>query len=405
MADTPLDLDRAALERDLQALTEFGPRPIGSKGEAIARERVEGVLQAAGLGVRRHEFPYLGWSLEGQPSVQIGPDGWAPEALAFTYSPPTPEGGLAGALEWVGQHWVGGLQRWEKFRIADDAGTTVGYVSAAPSGPAVPAPLAESSSPLPHFIIGGEDLARLRSELEEGSTVAFQGTIAARLDPAAIGVNVATTIPGTGENPLPVALCGHLDSMEGSSRAAGATRALVAVLALVRHYARHPAPHPIELVLFTGTEADIAGSKAYLADHPELWDVSLAINVDGIPDTDPLLVASAPEALEAQLYDLVQSMGLAAPPEYRSPLPPGGDQLPFAAVGVPALLLGRGAPSGRDAPRPKREPAEAVLEVARMATAVIDRVVPTLRAAASKRSLLAPHRDSAWEHTLSLKQY
>ncbi len=303
-----LDYDPADVDDKFRALTELGSRPVGSAAESRAREFVEESMRAEGLDVRRERFPYLGWSLEQRPALRVGAGRWSADALAFTYSPPTPAGGLSGTIEWVGQHWVAGLYRWEKFRIADETGATVGYVSARPDGPPMPAALAESSSPVPHFIIGADDLARLQTELGGPTPVIVSGKLDARLDRTATGVNLEARIAGTAPAPLHIGLCAHLDTADLSPRADGATRALMAVLALVRHYARRPAPHSIKVLIFTGTEADIAGSKAYVADHPDIWDLSLAINLDEIPDGEPQLVASVPEAFEARLRHLIDSI-------------------------------------------------------------------------------------------------
>jgi hypothetical protein len=396
---TSLDFDLSTIGTELQALAELGPRSIGSAAESQAREIVAGFLSEAGLEARPHEFGYLGWSLGRPTSARLGAGEHAVDALAFTYSAPTPPEGVSGGLERVGEHWVHGLWRWRKFRIVGAGGETLGYVSAVPDGPAVAAALGESASPLPHFIVGADALG----ELSDGSRVPFWGSIDARFDATARGVNLATTIPGTDPALAPVVLTAHLDA-EAGPRCAGAARALIAVLTFARAYACQTGPRTLEVVVFTGTDADIAGSKAYVADHPALRETALAINVDEIPNGEPLLVASVPESLEARLWRLLERRD-SAPREYRSPLPPGGDHLPFAALGLPVLLLGRGRRALRVGDIPSAPDVDLVVNVAEIVEGVLRDVDAGALAGGSKRIALAAQRDSSWEHAMSLKQY
>jgi hypothetical protein len=402
----------AALWRDWETLTSARDRFPGSEGEVAARRFLVAQLEGLGLDVELHDFPYLGWSLSAPTSLAVThPQPVELDALAFIYSSPTPAEGVSGTLEHVGEHWVIGLYRWPKFRIADDTGATVGYVSGRPDGPAIPQPLAEGSSPVPHFIVGDADLQRLREALAAGP-VRVRGSIRAALDPNAVDTNVIARLPGRDPSAPRIAVCAHMDSVYDCPGANDNAGGLLGVLTLARHYARVGARGPMEFLFFTGEEWDLFGSKAYVADHAEsAAGLAVLINLDGIAEAiAQLQVWSGPEELERRLHAAIEAFerdAVAAPRRvYKSPPPPGSDHMPFFALGVPVIML-----TGWEMVRyhrpvdvMHRAGAESIAHVTELTRHLID-TVDWHEMNETKRALLEARRSTAWEHALSLKQY
>jgi hypothetical protein len=384
----------------------------GSLTEAAARSFLVSQLEDLGLEIELHEFPHLGWALEAPTTLAVThPRPFELDARAFIYSSPTLAHGVTGTLEYVGEHWVIGLYRWTKFRIADDAGTTVGYVSGRPDGPAIPQPLAEGSSPVPHFIVGDADLRRLQDALGAGP-VCVNGSIHSRLDPEAIGTNVIARLPGRDSAAPRIAVCAHLDSVYDCPGANDNAGGLLGVLTLARHFARTGAPGPIDFCLFAGEEWDLMGSKAYVADHAEsAAALAVLINLDGIAEAiDELQIWSGPEELERRLYAAIEEFerGVEWAPRrtYKSPPPPGSDHMPFFALGVPVIMLTgfEMVKYHRPVDVMHRAGAESIARVTELTRHLID-TVDWRGITATKRAPLDGRRSSAWEHALSLKQY
>jgi hypothetical protein len=411
----PLSATSPALWEEWSTLTAAVDRFPGSAREEAARRYLVEQFEALDLEVELHEFPYLGWSLDEPAALAVtGPEQRPLETLAFIYSGPTPDEGVSGTLEYVGEHWVIGLYRWTKFRIRDAGGRTVGYVSGRPDGPAIPQPLAEGSSLAPHFIVGDADLEYLNARTAEGSAISVTGTIASRLDPGARSSNVVARAKGRDPGAPRIAVCAHIDSVYGCPGANDNAGGLLGVLGLARHYAGAGARVPIDFLCFAGEEWDLFGSKAYVADHagtPAVTDLAVLINLDGIAEAiDELQVWSGPEALESRLYAAIEGYerGVDGAPRriYKSPPPPGSDHMPFFAVGVPAIML-----TGFEMVKYHRPTdvmheagARSIAHVTDLTRHLID-TVDWGPISDSKRALLDPWRSSRVEPLLSLKQY
>lgn len=397
---------------DWATLSSGRDRFPGSPREAAARRFLVAQLEELGLEVELHEFAYLGWALEAPTTFTVThPEPLELDALAFIYSSPTPAEGVSGTLEYVGQNWVIGLYRWTKFRIADDAGKTLGYVSGRPDGPPIPQPLAEGSSPLPHFIVGDADLRRIEDALAAGP-VQVQGAIHSRLEPAALATNVIARLPGRDAAAPHIAVCAHLDSVYDCPGANDNAGGLLGVLTLARHYARAGAPGPMDFLLFAGEEWDLMGSKAYVADHAQsAAALAVLVNLDGIAEAiDQLQVWSGPEELERRLYAAIEEFehDVEDPPRrtYKSPPPPGSDHMPFFALGVPVIMLTgwEMVKYHRPVDVMHRQGAESIAHVTELTRHLID-TVDWRDISATKRAALAGRRSTAWEYGLSLKQY
>jgi hypothetical protein len=335
-----------AIERDWCRLIELGPRFPGTPNNDATIAYLTTQLGTLPYRVWEHEFGYLGWGLEAPPTLRVvSPESIGVACQAFIYCGPTSADGVRGELEYVGEHWVIGLLKWPKFAIRNSAGEVVGYVSGRTDGPAIPQPLSERSSLLPHFIVGRDDLQRLREWTAAGQRITVEGALHSRLAPQARLRNlIASTLPAE-SNEARIGLCAHLDSMYTCPGANDNGGGLAALLALARHYARHPPIIPLEFIFFNGEEWDLAGSKAFVARHvkpSQAGRYKLLFNLDGISETvDGLQFWVGPEGFAQELKEAVDAFRgqLPAPREYKFPPPLGSDHVPFYNVGVPVCMF------------------------------------------------------------------
>jgi hypothetical protein len=275
----------------------------------------------------------------------LEPGALALECQAFIYCGPTPEGGVRGELEYIGEHWVIGLLKWPKFSIRNDRGEVLGYISGRTDGPAMPQPLSERSSVLPHFIVGKDDLQRLLEWADSGQRIVVEGEIDSKLNPKARMRNViASSLPEDSDEPR-ITLCAHLDSMytcPGANDNAGGVSAL---LALARYYAKQKPPGPLEFIFFNGEEWDLAGSKAFVARYVKPHMVGrhkLLLNLDGISETaDGLQLWVGPEEFAKELKEAIDRFEMRLPETvlYKFPPPLGSDHVPFYNLGVPVCMI------------------------------------------------------------------
>lgn len=336
------ELPREPIAEDLETLSRMGPRFMGSTAEkATVRHLVERLSGIAGLEVATQEFAYLGWSLERLPDLRVtAPEPLVLDAIAYIYCAP---GTVSGRLELLGEHWVIGDYKWDKFAITHD-GEMVGYISARRDGVAIPQPLAEGSRLVPHFGVGTEEARRLHAWLEAGQEVFVEGTIDCAIDPSAMAENVVATLasPASEER---IVVCCHLDSMYTCPGANDNASGMAATIALAEHFASAGYPRSLDFVFFNGEEWDLAGSKAYVARahaRGELDAVKLVVNLDGIAySAEQLQIWAGPEGLEDELRSTVQSFDLAGGPAVTliSPPPMGADHVPFFNFGIPSCMF------------------------------------------------------------------
>lgn len=409
-------LTETAIEAEWKHLTALGPRFPGTAAENATVEYLVSQLQALPLSVREHEYRYLGWNLLRPPTLKLlAPVQEEIEALAFMYCGPTPKGGVSGRLEYLGDHWVIGLYKWPKFAIRGENGQLLGYVSGRPDGPPIPQPLAESSSVVPHFIIGTGDLHRFLHWRDKGMEIRVQGEIACRINPAARSRNVVARYEPPAPGERRVALCAHMDSVYICPGANDNAGGLVAVLALARHYSAVRPPFPMDFLFFCGEEWDLAGSKAYVAEHitPEVArQYKMLMNLDGIAEASRnLQVWVGPEPFEEELREAIESFRHPMHPEvrriYKYPPPPGSDHLPFYQLGIPVTML-----TGFDMVKYHRpvdichpDGLRSIAYVAALTRHIVDSFQGRDPVYITKASTLAPYRGTQWELTLSQKFY
>lgn len=338
-------LSEVELERFWRELTDLGPRFPGTPAETSTLSYLRAQLEGLPLTIWGDDFNYLGWSLQELPRLRLlAPEQQELDCLAMIYCGATPPGGITGRVEYLGEHWIIGDYKWDKFAITRD-GKTVGYISGRRDGRAIMQPLGEASRLVPHFSIGTADAQRLMDWCEAGIEVQVNGIIRCHLDPQARAQNlIATYVPPRGSSER-IGICCHLDSMFVCPGANDNAGGMTATLALARYYAENGAPCTIDFIFFNGEEWDLAGSKAFVARHltPErARTMKMLINLDGIADAiRELQLWVGPEGFEHDLKAAVD--GFLMPNRisklYRFPPPMGADHVPFYNLGVPVCMM------------------------------------------------------------------
>jgi hypothetical protein len=226
-----LDFSRDDIRRDWYRLIEIGPRFPGTPNEGKAIAYILDQFRELPYQVSVHEYTYLGWALNKPPYLRVlEPTARELHCQAYIYCAPTPHGGIRGTVEPVGEHWVIGDYRWEKLAVFDDQLQVVAYISARPDGPAMPQPLSERSSLVPHFSIGTDDHQQFLHWINTDRHIVVEGEIDAHLDPEAKSKNVIASFKPQSPSQAKIVLCAHLDSMyicPGANDNAGGVAALL----------------------------------------------------------------------------------------------------------------------------------------------------------------------------------
>ena len=322
------------LTEDLETLSRMGPRFMGSAANRGSVEYlVERFSEHAAIQVEKQDFSYLGWTPAAMPTLRIvAPEPAEVDCIAYIYCGPAPPGGISGELHELGEHWVIGDYKWDKFAIIDGE-KIVGYISGRRDGVAIQQPLAETSRVVPHFGVGTETADRFRGWLAAGERIVVQGTIDTKVDADARADNVAARLAGTGDGAR-FLVCSHLDSMQVCPGANDNASGMAATLALADYFAASPLGHGVDFVIFNGEEWDLAGSKAYVARARQrggLDGLDLVVNLDGIAYSDEhLQVWAGPEGLEDDLREVLRGGAWKDGPPLTlvSPPPMGADHVP-----------------------------------------------------------------------------
>jgi hypothetical protein len=403
---------REDLRRDWYRLIEIGPRFPGTSNEAKAIAYISDQLQNLPYQVSYHEYAYLGWALNKPPCLRVlEPTAREMHCQAYIYCAPTPPGGIRGTVEPIGEHWVIGDYRWEKLAVRDDRDKVVAYVSARPDGPAMPQPLSERSSLVPHFSIGTGDHQQFIRWINTGKRIVVEGEIDAQLNPEAKSKNVIASFNPQSSSQSKIVLCAHLDSMyicPGANDNAGGVAAL---LALARYYAQRGLDFAIEFIFFNAEEWDLAGSKAYVRDfitRENAQEIKMLLNLDGISEVgESLQIWVGPEGFEHDLKAVIDQFvhPRAVEKIYKFPPPLGADHVPFYNMGVPVIMF-----TGYDMVK-YHLPIDTFWEggvdniayVTELTRHIIDQFAGRELDYPTRESILAPYRDSPAEGILSFK--
>ena len=312
---------RNRLEEDLRVLTdEIGGRVTGSPGyEAALQWGVEAFRRAGVDSVKLESYDAPArWEAESAAAAVVAPWQFPLRVVSFALAPSTPGGALTAPLVDAG---MGRRTDFEK--LGGKAKGAIALVRTKPmksfedlfgeylSGPemldaarksAISAILFLSSRPrdllyrhqvaldgtmsaLPMALIAREDGLRLARLLEKGRAMKVSLDLKNRVGGPWRPQNVVAEIRGSVKPEEIVLLGAHLDSWELGTGALDNGVNCALVVEVARALAAGPRPaRTVRLVLFTGEELGLLGSRGYVASHRDELDRHVAAVIHDIGD-------------------------------------------------------------------------------------------------------------------------
>ena len=372
-----LSIDRSStLEPELRYLCDsIGPRPAGSPAMEEATEWAVERFREIGVDkveTEKFQIP-LSWR-EGATRVElVAPVAFSVQAAATAWSPATsPEGfeaevldagrGTSGRIARMGEKARGKilLVRLDQITSFLDLGIEqrnaiyaireAGEVGAAAVVFASTRPnrllyrhihtVAGELDPVPSAVLAREDALRIGRFLDAGEAVRMRLALPNEIGGPVTGRNVIAEIKGS-QTPEEIVLLGaHLDSWDMGSGCLDNAVNAVLVLEAARAIAQS-AERPrrtIRFALFSGEEAGLFGSLAYVRKHREELDRFSAVVVHdmGLGKISGYAVNGRPE-LEEPLRQAMAALGSRAS-SHTTEAFFGSDHFDFLLEGVPSLV-------------------------------------------------------------------
>jgi len=160
--------------------------------------------------------------------------------------------------------------------------------------------------------------------------------------------NVVTEVRGSKYPEEVVLLCAHYDSVRGGRGAIDNAGGTAFAVALARAFTGVEVKRTLRLVLFSGEELGLVGSRAYVAAHrDELSEIKMVVNLDvhgGALGTNAAIV-TANEKVASYLEALSKSLGVRL--DVREDVM-SSDSASFAREGVPAVNFYRSSGANQD---------------------------------------------------------
>lgn len=372
-----LSIDRSStLEPELRHLCDaIGPRLSGTPNLRAAAEWAAGRFREIGVDkvkIEQFELPHS-WH-EGATRVEVlAPTPFAVQAAATAWGPATPAGGIeaevldagggsSGRITRMGEKARGKilLVRLDEIQSFLDLGIEqrnaifaireAGEVGAAAVVFASTRPnrllyrhihtVAGELDPVPSAVLAREDALRIGRFLDAGETVRMRVDLPNEVGGPVKSQNVIAEIRGS-EKPEEIVLLGaHLDSWDlGSGCLDNAVNAVL-VIEAARAIQRSPErpKRTIRFALFSGEEAGLFGSLAYVRKHRDELDRFSAVVVHdmGVGKISGYAINGRPE-LEGPLREAMTALGSRAS-SHTSEAFFGSDHFDFLLEGVPALV-------------------------------------------------------------------
>jgi hypothetical protein len=374
-----MSIDAAIVVRELSDV--IGSRVAGSRQEAAAAAYLTGLLEGEGWEFAVSDFEYRGWRPETRACLDLdGSEGRGRiEGVGLPYTLPTPDGGAAGTLVRGGVATIiEGRIVCERFYIEAADGSRVGRVLLEPYDDLRPIPNPRATDSLPTIVLGGQHAALLRAATEERTPVRLSAGPGEHL---ARGRNlVARTGSGGGPELLLVA---HYDSVIGSPGANDNASGVAVALLVMEHAIR--AGHPVRLLLSAAEELMFRGAEAYLAqlqDEDRVGELTGCLCLDMLGVGDELKLR-APQA--GCWYQAGWDLGGES---FLHRELPSSDHWVFHQIGLPSAQLTRQSDPHYHSPRDNSDRilAETLVESARVASNLIDLVVPRLKKKDARRN-------------------
>lgn len=338
---------------DLEHLVSFGPRFHGGPGIHAASEWLCAEIEAAGLAVRRQPVRLSGWL----PGTVARLTVQAPITRELPAWPMLGSGGsdvvVRGSVKELGPQGLwGDSQIWQRFAVVSDDGRVVAYLHGRDDGPAAPQPLPTGSDArVPHLAIGHLDSRQLTEWIRDEKRPVVEIDCDAHETHDAVADNIIVDVTGTGAGRALV--CGHYDTFFNTVGAYDNGSGTIALLHLLREWARHPPVRSLRVVFFTAEEWHLGGSRHYVAlgdeadaRHPGssdgIADLDFVLNLDGLGRGSLIEAFASPESFDTALRLRIEEYAEGdrdVTVVSRFPPTTGTDDASFYRAGVPSAFM------------------------------------------------------------------
>lgn len=315
----------------------IGARPTGSPENDDVAEWLDHLLRTFGLETERIPF-------EAQPArpyddnaslIDHSNNNATIRAKSFLESVGDTQ--VTGPLHSHGGTHIWSIHGWEVWRIGDPVAHA--YIAGRTEGPMITQHLPEFSAPIPHVIVGPNDIGELRRMTARGATVTLNTTPA---PPRTNAFSLLGRNPNTDGDARPL-IVGHFDTVPNTPGAYDNAGGVAIVAAMA---ARVAAGSLVADVLLTnGEELGLLGARAYgntFKNRESNACPPFVINVDGTGRGKQFEIWLGHEDIQATIgvplskfMEKYQDHRLL----YRHPAPPGSDHTAFHELGIPSLML------------------------------------------------------------------
>jgi aminopeptidase YwaD len=343
---------------------EVGTRLSGSDEERRATELVVSELARSGLETSVEEFRFTGWAagssqvrvLEGGRvlSLPSHPLGWSPPASVRAPVIDTGRGmkedfrrlDVRGKIVLVCSENAPDqkdIHRSHKYSYAEEGGAA-GFLfyDKRPGGLVAmgSARLEARPGTIPAAGICYEDAMALKAKADRATVeIACTGSIGDTVSRNGVGLR-------KGESTEEILVCGHVDSWFSQGAVDNGT-GVAMVAELARLTARYPLRRSIRFASLGSEEVGLLGSRAYVAQHPDLSRVVLVLNVDcpALRDGRLTVFTNETPSLHSFVGEIVRSLHLDV--DLTDAISRYSDHMSFRAKGVPgAQFLAHSPTSG-----------------------------------------------------------
>lgn len=325
----------------------IGPRFGGTTNERRAAEYVTARMRSLGLSVATQEFGFVGWQSTRPPALELlEPSRRSFEASSFMFSDSTPEGGLQGRIEYVGDHQISitGKTCWPKYAIVDSSGKEIAFLVARPKGlsASLPLILGRIYGCAPYVCVGEECLRELEGICKNGVTARMRVDVGGQLLPGLVSQNVIGTLVANPQSQEEVIVCSHHDTAHDSPGAVDNASGVSAMLRIAQMLAKGRCKSTVRFISFGCEEYHILGSRYYvdrLKEKAGIQDVKGVVCIDGVGLAGPLTVWAEQDEFRKQIVNALGSKLTGQfQLDFRDPRI-GSDHWPFHQQGVPTALL------------------------------------------------------------------
>ncbi len=337
----------------------IGTRLSGSPGEKEAAIYLASKFREIGLEVELYKYRFLGWELLEEPVLEmLSPRKEKIPCAPNIYSSSTPEGGVEGALIYVGRIRRGIHSKMDRYAIINEDGEEGAYII----GTDQPVPrngIRDVRFPMPEVNVASDVKKMLALLRREGTPIRMKLRLKAKFDPEASAYNVIATLRGREHPERIIIMTAHLDTQINTVGANDDASGISVLFRIAKRLSKTGTSKTIRFCIFGGEEYGMYGSRHYenrLKETGELSKVELVMCFDEVGRekqthrfraTDEWLKLK----LEKTLEDLKAEERLGR--DLIEDFPRrwvirafGSDHAAFVEDGVPAISIGGGGYNG-----------------------------------------------------------